>query len=52
MTKTLPEPGRIAFVRQRRRLVEQVNAPAPGTATLVGLPCLDDDAQGETLSVL
>ena len=48
-----PEPGRIAFVRQRRYLVEEVSAPpAKGEATLVGLSCLDDDAQGEPLSVL
>ena len=53
MTKTLPEPGRIAFVRQRRWLVEEVSAPpAPSEATLVGLSCLDDDAQGAPLSVL
>ena len=48
-----PEPGGIAFVRQRRYLVEEVSAPlAEGEATLVGLSCLDDDAQGEPLSVL
>ncbi len=48
-----PEPGRIALVRQRRYLVENVTAsPSPGEATLVDLSCLDDDAQGEPLSVL
>ena len=53
MTKALPEPGRIALVRQRRYLVEEVSAPpTQGDATLVGLSCLDDDAQGEPLSVL
>ena len=53
MTELLPEPGRIAFVRQRRYLVEDVTAPpASGEATLVDLSCLDDDAQGEPLSVL
>ena len=53
MTEPLPEPGRIAFVRQRRYLVENVTAPlASGEATLVDLSCLDDDAQGEPLSVL
>ena len=52
-TQPLPEPGGIAFVRQRRYLVEQVQPPpAQGQATLVALSCLDDDAQGEPLSVL
>ncbi len=53
MTALSPEPGRIAFVRQRRYLVENVmQPPSPGEATLVDLSCLDDDAQGEPLSVL
>ena len=53
MTEALPEPGRIAFVRQRRYLVEAVAPPpADGEATLVDLSCLDDDAQGTPLSVL
>ena len=53
MTKALPEPGRVAFVRQRRYLIEEVSEPSSeGEATLVGLSCLDDDAQGEPLSVL
>ena len=48
-----PEPGQIAFVRQRRYLVERVAAPPTvGEATLVSLSCLDDDAQGEPLTVL
>ena len=48
-----PEPGRIAFVRQRRWLVERVVPPARGCdAALVDLACLDDDAQGQRLSVL
>ncbi len=47
------ESGVVAFVRQRRYLVETVTPPpAPGEATLVDLSCLDDDAQGERLSVL
>ena len=46
-------PGRIALVRQRRYLVENVTPPpSPAEATLVDLSCLDDDAQGEPLSVL
>ena len=49
----VPEPGRVAFVRQRRYLVEDVSAPgADGEATLVRLSCLDDDAQGQPLAVL
>lgn len=46
-------PGRIAHVRQRRYLVEKVVTPeSSGDATLVDLSCLDDDAQGDPLSVL
>ena len=48
-----PEPGRIAFVRQRRYLVEEVSEPnGESEATLVHLSCLDDDAQGQPLVVL
>ena len=53
MTAQSPEPGRIALVRQRRYLVENVTPPpSPDEAMLVELSCLDDDAQGEPLSVL
>ena len=53
MMQTIPEPGQIALVRQRRYLVEDVTAPsAPQDASLVGLSCLDDDAQGEPLTVM
>ena len=53
MGEAPPEPGRIAFVRQRRYLVEGVTLPsAAGEASLVNLSCLDDDAQGEPLTVL
>ncbi|MXW32381.1 MAG: helicase [Rhodothermaceae bacterium] len=53
MTTASLEPGRIAHVRQRRYLIEKVvQPPSPGDATLVGLSCLDDDAQGDSLSVL
>ena len=52
-TPALPDRGQIAFVRQRRYLVEHVTeAPESGQATLVELSCLDDDAQGEQLAVL
>ncbi len=53
MTSTYPKPRRVAHVRQRRYLVEKVVSPvSPGDATLVDLSCLDDDAQGDSLSVL
>ena len=46
-------PGQIAFVRQRRYLIERVMAPTmAGESTLVELSCLDDDAQGQPLVVL
>ncbi len=48
-----PEAGQIVHVRQRLYLVEQVVAPSrSGDATLVRLSCVDDDAQGQPLSVL
>lgn len=51
--KQLPSPGQIARVRQRLYLVERTT---PGTSaadsTLVGLACVDDDAQGQPLEVL
>jgi superfamily II DNA or RNA helicase len=50
---SLPEPGRIVQVRQRRYLVEEVVSPvAGGDATLVRLSCVDDDAQGQELEAL
>ena len=53
MTVLSPEPGRIAPVRQRRYLVENVTPPpSPDEALLVDLSCLDDDARGEPLTVL
>jgi len=49
----LPAPGQLARVRARSYLVEEVVPPTrPGEQTLVRLSCLDDDAQGEELSVL
>ena len=51
MTMLSPKPGRIALMRQRRYLVENVmRPPSSGEAALVDLSCLDD-AQGESLSV-
>ena len=44
-----PEPGSFARVRQRRWLVEQC-APYD-TLTSLDLACVEDDAQGERLSV-
>ena len=49
MTAFSPEPGRIALIRQRRYLVENVTpSPSRDEAMLVDLSCLDDDAQGES----
>jgi superfamily II DNA or RNA helicase len=46
-------PGRIAKVRQRLYLIERVVPPPnPADSTLVGLSCIDDDAQGQPLEVL
>ncbi len=50
---TVPQTGQIVHVRQRLYLVEQVvPPPRGGDATLVRLSCVDDDAQGQPLSVL
>jgi len=50
---TLPVPGQIAKVRQRRYLVEEVvSPPRGGDSTLVRLSCVDDDNQGRRLEVL
>jgi hypothetical protein len=49
----LPEPGQLVHLRQRRWLVEAVEqAPLSDEATLVHAACVDDDAQGEPVSVL
>jgi hypothetical protein len=49
----LPERGQLIHLRQRRWLVEGVElAPRLGEATLVHAACVDDDAQGEPVSVL
>jgi len=49
----LPEPGQIARVRQRLYLVERATpGPSAADSTLVGLSCVDDDAQGQPLEVL
>jgi hypothetical protein len=48
-----PEPGQLIHLRQHRWLVEAVDeAPHLGEATLVRAACVDDDAQGELVSVL
>ena len=47
-----PEVGQIVQVRTRRFLVDRVEAsPSPGGA-VVGLLCVDDDAQGQALDVV
>jgi SNF2-related domain len=49
----LPEPGQLIHLRHRRWLVEGVErALLLGEATLVHAACIDDDAQGEPVSVL
>jgi hypothetical protein len=49
----LPEPGQLVHLRQRRWLVEAVEeALRLGEATLVHAACVDDDAQGEPVSIL
>ncbi len=49
----IPQAGQIVRARQRQYLVEQVTDPVgPGDSTLVQLSCVDDDAQGQPLSVL
>ena len=45
-----PEPGQIVRVRSRTWLVEEVETD-PGFGSTVALACLDDDAQGEQLSI-
>jgi hypothetical protein len=48
-----PEPGQLVYLRQRRWLVEAVDqAPRLGQATLVRAARVDDDTQGEPVSVL
>ncbi len=52
-TTVLPEPGQIVRVRCRQYLVEEVvPPPEAGDASLVRMACLDDDAQGQPLTVL
>jgi hypothetical protein len=53
MTLLALQPGALVHVRQRRWVVEQVRQPpAMGDSALVDLACIDDDAQGQPLSVL
>jgi len=53
-TGSIPKRGQVAKVRSRRYLVEEVEpAHEPSwEQTLVTLSCLEDDAQGERLTVL
>ena len=51
-TARLPAIGDLARVRTRTYLVESVENPGPGAAGVVGLACLDDDAQGDQLQVV
>src|SRR5438552_17626457 len=47
----LPTVGQIVKVRTRKYLVD-VDPASSGAGTLVGLLCLDDDAQGHALDVV
>ena len=50
---SLPSPGQIVRVRARTYLVEHSASDPPDSEFgLVGLACLDDDAQGEKLEVV
>ena len=50
---TALSPGFLVRVRQRHWIVENVTPPPkPGDSALVDLACVDDDAQGQPLSVL
>jgi ERCC4-related helicase len=49
-TQTLPHQGQIVRVRSRTWLVEEVEND-PGYGSTVHLACLDDDAQGDLLSI-
>ncbi|MFV8258269.1 DISARM system SNF2-like helicase DrmD [Bdellovibrio bacteriovorus] len=52
----IPEIGSAVFIRQRQYIVEDVVAPKPpiskDSAHIVSLSCIDDDAQGQQLTVL
>lgn len=53
VSRVSPTPGAIVTLRRRQYLVEDViPAAEPEQATRVDAVCLDDDAQGERLSVL
>jgi hypothetical protein len=47
-----PQVGQIVQVRTRKFLVDRVEPASGGRGTLVGLLCLDDDAQGHVLDVV
>jgi hypothetical protein len=48
-----PQPGQIVTVRMRKWLVEAIDRRrGDDDCTQVSLACLDDDAQGEQLTIL
>src|SRR6516165_5383349 len=47
-----PTAGQIVQVRTGKYLVDRVDPASSGAGTLVGLLCLDDDAQGQALDVV
>lgn len=48
---TLPRPGELVELRQRKYLVEQVVPDATSKNHIVKLACVNDDAQGQKLEV-
>jgi superfamily II DNA or RNA helicase len=50
LSSALPTPGQLVHLRSRTWLVDSVEAD-PGHGSTVDLSCLDDDAQGDQLSV-
>ncbi|HKV40897.1 MAG TPA: SNF2-related protein [Blastocatellia bacterium] len=51
LDKSPPRPGDVVRARTRTYLVEEA-APSKGYGTVVRLACLDDDAQGQELTVI
>jgi hypothetical protein len=47
-----PQVGQIVQVRTRRFLVDRVETSPSADGAVVGLLCLDDDAQGQALNVV
>lgn len=52
MSELTPTPGDIVHVRQRRYLVQEIEKSDNSSLTLVSMNCIEEDSQGEELSVL